>query len=95
MSVRRTYTATSAEYRTEFTIREGTYRNVRLSEHCRPSRQPLFGKELSPVKVSFVTCKDNDGVCEWIVFNAGKELYVYPFEGVGKVRASRQRITDY
>ena len=87
--MRRAYTAT-AEYRTEFTIREGTYKNVRLSEHCRPSRQPLFGKELSPVKVSFVTCKDNDGVREWIVFNAGKELYVYPFEGVGKVRTSRQ-----
>lgn len=83
MSVRQSYAAAN-EYRTEFTIREGTYRNVRISEHCRPSRQALFGKELSPVRVSFVMCKDNDGVCEWIVFNAGKELYVYLFEGVGK-----------
>ncbi len=84
MSVRSSYTA--PEYRTEFSTREGVYRNVRLSEHCRPSRQALFGKELSPVRVSFVNCKDKDGVVEWIVFNAGKELYVYSFDGVGKVR---------
>ncbi len=83
MSVRSSYTA---EYRTEFSTREGVYRNVRLSEHCRPSRQALFGKELSTVRVSFVSCKDKDGTVEWIVFNAGKELYVYPFDGVGKVR---------
>lgn len=72
-------------YRTEFFTREGVYKNVRASEYCRPSRQALFGKELSPVKVSFVNCKDKDGTGEWVVFNAGKELYVYPFEGVGKV----------
>lgn len=74
-----------AEFRTEFSIIEGTYKNIRVSEHCRPSRQPLFGKELSPVKVSFVSCKDKDGLCEWIVFNSAKELYFYPFDGVGKV----------
>lgn len=88
MSVRRSSYA-APDYRTEFSTREGVYRNIHISEHCRPSRQPLFGKELSPVKVSFVTCKDKNGVSEWIVFNAGKELYVYPFGGVGKVCCKR------
>ena len=73
------------DFRTEFSIIEGTYKNIRVSEHCRPSRQPLFGKELSQVKVSFVSCKDKDGLCEWIVFNSAKELYFYPFDGVGEV----------
>ena len=74
-----------SELRTEFSTKEGSYKNVKASEHCRPSRVPLFGKELSPVQVSTVSCKDKDGVCEWILFNSGKELYFYPFEGVGKV----------
>ncbi len=76
------------DVRNEFSTKEGVYRNVRVSEHCRPSRQPLFGKELSQVQVSFVSCKDKDGLKEWMVFNAAKELYFYPFEGVGKVRWS-------
>ena len=75
------------EVRTEFSTKEGWYRNVKASEHCRPSKQPLFGKELSPVQVSFVSCKDKDGLLEWILFNSGKELYFYPFDGVGKVGA--------
>lgn len=75
-----------SELRTEFATKEGSYKNVKASEHCRPSRQPLFGKELSPVQVSIASCKDKDGLCEWIVFNSGKELYFYPFEGVGQVR---------
>ncbi len=71
--------------RREFTAKEGTYRNVKASEHCRPSRQALFGKDLSPVQVSCVSCKGKDGLLEWMVFNSGKELYFYRFHGVGKV----------
>lgn len=75
-----------SEIRSEFTTKEGSYKNVKASEHCRPSKQALFGKELSPVQVSVVSCKGKDGgLHEWIVFNSGKELYFYPFEGVGKV----------
>ena len=74
-----------SELRTEFSTKEGSYKNVKASEHCRPSRQPLFGKELSPVQVSTVACKDKDGVCEFLLFNSGKELYFYPFDGVGQV----------
>ena len=75
----------ASEVRNEFSTKEGVYKNAKASEHCRPSRQPLFGKELSQVQVSFVSCKDKDGLKEWMVFNAAKELYFYPFEGVGKV----------
>lgn len=81
----RSSTGVPSEIRGEFTTKEGTYRNVRASEHCRPSRQPLFGKDLSPVQVSVVSCKDKEGLSEWIVFNSGKELYFYTFDGVGKV----------
>ena len=75
----------STEIRTQFSTKEGVYRNAKASEHCRPSRQPLFGKELSPVQISLVSCKAQDGVYEWIAFNSGKELYFYRFDGVGKV----------
>lgn len=74
-----------SDVRGDFSTKEGTYRNVKASEHCRPSRQPLFGKELSPVQVSCVSCKGKEGLCEWIAFNSGKELYFYRFLGVGKV----------
>lgn len=78
-------TALRTDVRSDFSTKEGTYRNVKASEHCRPSRQPLFGKELSPVQVSCVSCKGKEGLCDWIVFNSGRELYFYSFQGVGKV----------
>lgn len=80
------HSASQSDIRTEFTTKEGVYRNIKASEHCRPNRLPLYGKELSSVKVSFVSCKDKEGPYEWVLFNSGKELYFYPFEGVGKVR---------
>ena len=80
------HTTSQSDIRTEFTTIEGVYKNIKTSEHCRPNRQPLYGKELSSVKVSFVSCKDKEGPYEWVLFNSGKELYFYPFEGVGKVR---------
>lgn len=81
----RSSTGLHSDVRSEFSTKEGTYRNVKASEHCRPSRQALFGKELSPVQVSCVSCKGKGGLFEWIVFNSGKELYFYTFQGVGKV----------
>ncbi len=85
MATRTQCTGVQSDIRTDFAIKEGSYRNVKASEHCRPSRQALFSKELSPVQISIVSCKGKDGICEWIVFNSNKELYFYPFEGVGKV----------
>ena len=74
-----------SDIRSSFSTKEGFYRRVKASEHSRPTRQPLFGKELSPVQISLVSCKGKEGVQEWIAFNSSKELYFYPFEGVGKV----------
>lgn len=76
---------TLPEIKTNFSTQEGFYRRVKSSEYSRPSRQSLYGKELGPVQVSMVSCKGKDGIQEWIAFNASKELYFYPFEGVGKV----------
>lgn len=81
------------EVRSEFSTKDGVYRNIKASEHCRPSGHPLIGKELSNVQVSFVSCKDKDGQKEWVVFNAAKELYFYPYEGVGKVGGACRETT--
>lgn len=44
----------------------------------------------APVRVSFVTLPDEDssGYRDRICFNVGRELYVYPYGGVSKVRCS-------
>ena len=73
------------DMKTNFDTKEGFYSVANASEYCRPSRLALFGKEVSPVQISLVACKSKDGQQEWIVFNSSKELYFYPFEGVGKV----------
>ena len=86
------YASSHSDVRKEFKTKEGVYRIIKASEHCRPSKQPLFGKELTQVQVSFVSCKDRDGLHEWVLFNSGKELYFYPFEGVGKVRVTGEWI---
>ena len=86
MATQRGYTKPTL--RTEFKTKEGTYKNVKCFQYCRPNGQPLLGKELSPVSVSIVSCKDEEGLNEWIVFNSAKELYFYPFYGVRKVSSS-------
>ena len=86
------YAGAHSDVRREFKTKEGVYKFIKASEHCRPSKQPLFGKELTQVQVSFVSCKDKDGFHEWVLFNSGKELYFYPFQGVGKVRVIREEI---
>ena len=87
MATPRAGSASISALRTEFKTKEGTYRNEKALEHCRPTRQPLLGKELSPVNVSFVSCKHKEGLNEWVAFNSAKELYFYPFYGVNKVSA--------
>jgi len=79
---------TRDEIRTQFITREGTYKLMNLSEYSRPTRMPLNGPNNTPVRVSFVKTVDiaagtnDDRVC----FNVGKELYVYPYNGIRKVR---------
>ena len=67
-----------------FRTKEGTYKKCSF-QYLRETRKAHTGKELSPVAVSFVSCKDKEGSKEWITFNSAKEYYFYPFHGVRKV----------
>lgn len=80
--------STPSDLRTEFKTKEGLYKNVKPLQYCRPKKQPLVGEELSPTRISLVTAKDARGQKEWMVFNSGRELYCYPFEGVERVSSN-------
>lgn len=67
-----------------FRTKEGIYKKGTF-QYCRETRKPHSGKELAPVSVSFVSCKDKEGQNEWITFNSAKEFYFYPFYGMRKV----------
>lgn len=75
----------ASDLRTEFKAKEGVYKNVKSLQYCRPKRQPLIGDDLSPTRISLVTTKDAQGHSDLIVFNSGRELYCYPFEGAVNV----------
>lgn len=75
------------ELKTQFITREGTYRLMTLSEYSRPNRVGYTNSQGSTsVRVSFVTLPDASGNGERICFNFGRELYVYMYKGVKKVR---------
>ena len=76
----------SSELRSEFKTKDGVYKNLRMHQFSKPRGQPLLGKELSETRVSFVSVKDMQGLSEWIVFNSGRELLCYPFQGTQQVR---------
>ena len=77
-----------SSYSTSFGTKEGTYRKGNF-QYCRETRKAHSGKELAPVSVSFVSCKDKEGLSEWITFNSAKEFYFYPFYGMRKVSFMR------
>lgn len=77
------------ELKTQFYTREGIYRLMTLSEYSRPNRvgyQNTQGN--ASVRVSFVNLPDPSGNGDRICFNFGRELYVYVYKGVKKVRNS-------
>lgn len=74
------------DLKTQFTTREGTYKVLSLSEYSRPNRVGYQSQSNSPVKVSFVSLADSTGTEERICFNVGRELYVYMYKGIKKVR---------
>lgn len=77
------------DVKTQFSTREGIYRLMTLSEYSRPSRggyQNSQGAGGTQVRVSFVTMPDPSGNGDKICFNYGKELYVYVYKGIKKVR---------
>lgn len=74
------------ELKTQFMTREGVYKLMTLSEYSRPNRIGFNAQGNTPVKVSFVTVPDPSGNGDRICFNVGRELYVYVYKGVKKVK---------
>ena len=92
MATQRTMSVSS--HSTAFRTKEGTYTKGQF-QYCRETRKPHSGRELAPVSVSFVSCKDKEGQSEWIAFNSAREFYFYPFYGIRKVsRETRKRDYD-
>lgn len=73
--------------KTQFVVRDGTYKRMTLSEYSRPNRVAYTTNQgNTAVKVSFITLPDPDpsGYPERLCFNTGKELYVFVYKGVKK-----------
>lgn len=81
------------EYRIEFKTKEGIYKSLKTHRYSKARGGPLLGKELSRTDVSVVSVKDMQGYSEWILFNAGREFFCYPFFATEKV--SNMRIYMY
>ena len=76
------------DIRTHFRTREGVYRLMKLSEYSRPTRSPPNGPNTTPFRIGFVSAPDtyNRRVDDLLAFIVGKELYVYYYNGIRKVR---------
>ena len=73
------------EIKQHFATKEGCYRLLDLSVYSRPTKIPYSVQQCHPVRVSFVTVKDQGGCNDRIAFNVGRELYFYIYKGVRKV----------
>lgn len=73
------------EIKQHFVTKEGCYRVMDLSEYCRPNKIPYAVQQCHPVRVSFITVKEQSGCNDRIAFNVGRELYFYIYKGVRKV----------
>ncbi|XP_067024654.1 WD repeat-containing protein 20-like isoform X1 [Acropora muricata] len=72
------------EIKQHFATKEGCYRLLDLSVYSRPNKVPYNAQQCHPVRVSFVTVKDQGGCNDRIAFNVGRELYFYIYKGVRK-----------
>lgn len=77
--------AVNQEIKQHFATKEGCYRLLDLSVYSRPNKVPYSAQQCHPVRVSFVTVKDQGGCNDRIAFNVGRELYFYIYKGVRKV----------
>lgn len=77
--------AIGQEIKQHFATKEGCYRLLDLSVYSRPTKIPYSVQQCHPVRVSFVTVKDQGGCNDRIAFNVGRELYFYIYKGVRKV----------
>lgn len=76
--------------KTQFATREGLYKLMTSAEYSRPNRVGYTTQASTPVKVSFVSLPErSSGVStDRICFNVGRELFIYNYRGVKKVRYS-------
>lgn len=86
-------TGTKEEIKTQFTTVEGVYRLLPPSEYSRPNRVAYSsssgGGSTPAVRVSLVKVPDSAGHDHdrtKICFNYGRELFVYTYRGIKKVR---------
>lgn len=89
-------TGTKEDIKTQFTTVEGVYRLLPPSEYSRPNRVAYSssggGGSTPAVRVSLVKVPDSTGHDHdrtKICFNYGRELFVYTYRGIKKVRGSR------
>ena len=73
--------------KTQFVTREGVYKLMTSAEYSRPNRVGYTTQANTPVKVSFISLPDVSGISsDKICFNVGRELFIYNYKGVKKVR---------
>lgn len=89
-------TGTKEDIKTQFTTVEGVYRLLPPSEYSRPNRVAYSssggGGSTPAVRVSLVKVPDSTGHDHdrtKICFNYGRELFVYTYRGIKKVRGTR------
>lgn len=82
------------EIKKSFVTKEGCYKLMDLSEYSRPNKVPYSVQQCHPVRVSFVTVKDQGGCNDRLAFNIGRELYFYIYKGVRKVGVVVKKLYD-
>ena len=81
-----------------FVTREGYYKNLPAYEYSRPNRpsgiHAFSGNQPPnlPVKISLVHVPDDDtGYADRILFNVGREIFLYAFKSIWEVRESMKK----
>lgn len=97
---------TKEDIKTQFTTIEGVYRLLPLSEYSRPNRVAYNNSGGSgtspPVRMSFVNLPESNGSGNSInsdrtkiCFNYGRELFVYTYRGIKKVRRHGSFLSEW
>ena len=81
------------ELKQHFVTKEGCYRVMELSEYCRPTKIPYTVQQCHPVRLSFISVKEQGGCNDRIAFNVGRELYYYIYKGVRKVGVPSSKLS--
>jgi hypothetical protein len=78
----------SSDLKTHFTTREGLYILMDRPNFDRIARSQCQSQHFPPMKVSFLSLKkggDDSPSEERVLFNAGRDLLFFPFNGLNKV----------